>query len=115
MLGGPGSPLKRPQPHARAVFLNNRKHSSTVLALVLTAKLTFNDQSLGALIRSQQTWCTKSANHTLGTRRTVNADQCCGRAPRDALQGGGPQRRPQKRLDRRLEEVAEAVGGGYCR
>ena len=27
----------------------------------------------------------------------------------------GPQRRPQKRLDRRLEEVAKAVGGGYCR
>ena len=35
--------------------------------------------------------------------------------PGDALQGNGPQRRPQKRLDRRLEEVAEAVGGGYCR
>ena len=24
-------------------------------------------------------------------------------------------RRPQKRSDRRLEEVAKAVGGGYCR
>ena len=34
---------------------------------------------------------------------------------RDALEGKGPQRRPQKRLVRRLEEVAEAVGGGYCR
>ena len=34
---------------------------------------------------------------------------------RDAFEGKGPQRRPQKRLDRRLEEVAEAVGGGYCR
>eukprot|EP00670_Eutreptiella_braarudii_P021862 CAMPEP_0174349268 /NCGR_PEP_ID=MMETSP0811_2-20130205/5969_1 /TAXON_ID=73025 ORGANISM="Eutreptiella gymnastica-like, Strain CCMP1594" /NCGR_SAMPLE_ID=MMETSP0811_2 /ASSEMBLY_ACC=CAM_ASM_000667 /LENGTH=48 /DNA_ID= /DNA_START= /DNA_END= /DNA_ORIENTATION= len=32
---------------------------------------------------------------------------------RDALEGKGPQRRPQKRLDRRLEEVAKAVGGGY--
>ena len=31
---------------------------------------------------------------------------------RDALEGKGPQRGPQKRLDRRLEEVAEAVGGG---
>ena len=31
--------------------------------------------------------------------------------PRDVLEGKGPQRRPQKRLDRRLEEVAEAVGG----
>ena len=34
---------------------------------------------------------------------------------RDALEGKGPQRRPQKPLDRRLEEVAKAVGGGYCR
>ena len=31
------------------------------------------------------------------------------------MEGKGPQRRPQKRLDRRLEEVAKAVGGGYCR
>ena len=30
---------------------------------------------------------------------------------RHALDGKGP----QKRLDRRLEEVAKAVGGGYCR
>ena len=30
---------------------------------------------------------------------------------RDALEGKGPQRR----LDRRLEEVAKAVGCGYCR
>ena len=36
-------------------------------------------------------------------------------SPRDALEGKGPWRRPQKRLDRRLEEVAKAVGGGYCR
>ena len=34
---------------------------------------------------------------------------------RDASEGKGPQRRPQKRLDGRLEEVAEAVVGGYCR
>ena len=30
---------------------------------------------------------------------------------RDAVEGKGPQRR----LDRRLEEVAKAVGGSYCR
>ena len=30
---------------------------------------------------------------------------------RDAFKG----KRPQKRLDRRLEEVAKSVGGGYCR
>ena len=34
---------------------------------------------------------------------------------RDALEGLGTQRRPQKRLDRRLEEAAKAVGVGYCR
>ena len=33
----------------------------------------------------------------------------------DALEGKGPQRRPQERLDRRFEEVAKAVRGGYCR
>ena len=33
---------------------------------------------------------------------------------RDA-EGKGLQCRAQKRLDRRLEEVAKAVGGGYCR
>ena len=32
----------------------------------------------------------------------------------DPLEGKGPQRRPQKRLARRLEEVAKAVGDGYC-
>ena len=34
---------------------------------------------------------------------------------RVALDGKGPQRRPQKPLDRRLEDVVEAVGGGCCR
>ena len=33
---------------------------------------------------------------------------------RDAFEGKGPQRQPQKRLGRRLEEVAKAVGGD-CR
>ena len=37
-----------------------------------------------------------------------------GRGGRDASEGEGAQRRPQKRLDRRLQEVAKAVGGGYC-
>ena len=31
------------------------------------------------------------------------------------MEGTGPQRRPKKRVDWRLEEVAKAVGGGYCR
>ena len=34
---------------------------------------------------------------------------------RGAFEGKGPQRWPQRRLGRRLEEVAKAVGGGYCR
>ena len=33
---------------------------------------------------------------------------------RDASEGEGPQRRPHRRLGRRLEEAAKAVGGGYC-
>ena len=38
-----------------------------------------------------------------------------GRASSDASEGKGPQRRSQRRVDRRLEEVAKAVGGGYYR
>ena len=33
----------------------------------------------------------------------------------DAFEWKGPRRRPQRRLGRRLEGVAKAVGGGYCR
>ena len=33
---------------------------------------------------------------------------------RDAFEGKGSQRRPRKRLDRRLQQVAKAVGGCYC-
>ena len=35
--------------------------------------------------------------------------------PRGGWEGTRPGRRPQERLGRRLEEVAKAVGGGYCR
>ena len=57
----------------------------------------------------------------MGTRRSrlqnrrVKGPGGGGGGGRDALEGEGPQRRPQKRFGRRLEEVAEAVGGGYCR
>ena len=34
---------------------------------------------------------------------------------RGASEGKGPRRRPQDWWDRRLQEVAKAVGGGYCR
>ena len=34
-----------------------------------------------------------------------------GGGSRDALEGKGPQRRPQRRVDRQLEGVGKAVGG----
>ena len=34
---------------------------------------------------------------------------------KDALEWKGPLRRPQKRLGRRLKEVANAIGGSFCR
>ena len=63
-----------------------------------------------------------------GCGATARVDEGAQRAPhpnglsvgrggggRDALKGKGPQRRVQRRLDKWLEEVAKAVGGGYCR
>ena len=35
--------------------------------------------------------------------------------PPGCIRREGPQRPPQRRLDRRLEEVAKPVGNGYCR
>ena len=46
-----------------------------------------------------------------GTGCALHCDAC---QSRDALEGTGPQRQLQRRLDRRLEEVAKAVGGGQC-
>ena len=34
--------------------------------------------------------------------------------PRDASEGKGPQRWPERRLRTGVEEVAKAVGGSYC-
>ena len=48
----------------------------------------------------------------LETRKKVAKASPTTRGP---LEGKGPQRQPQRRLDRQLEEVAKAVGGGYCR
>ena len=47
------------------------------------------------------------ASHGIGRGRHMGV--------RDTLEGKGPRRRPQERLDRRLEGVVEAVGGSYCR
>ena len=52
--------------------------------------------------------------HLLCTVSLCHDCFCCS-PPRGALEGKEPQRRPQERLDRRLEEVAKAVAAGYCR
>ena len=49
---------------------------------------------------------------TLAAQRTPDAENPFGRG---ALEEKGPQRRPQRRVGRRLEEASKAVGGGYCR
>ena len=50
-------------------------------------------------------WITDASSRLKGADNTMHSVP-----PRDALEGKGPQRR----LDRQLEEVAKAVGGGYC-
>ena len=57
--------------------------------------------------------CTCTLLYTLGTRTAQHSSRLQPTV-RAALEGKGPQRRSQKRLDRRSEEVAKAVGGGYC-
>ena len=47
-------------------------------------------------------------------RRGLPTTLLCPPSP-SSEEGKGPQRWPQKRLGRRLEEVAKAVEGGYCR
>ena len=51
----------------------------------------------------------------MGQERSAGARTPPGPPPGMHQKGKGPQRKPQRRLGRRLEEVAEAVGGGYCR
>ena len=59
----------------------------------------------------------KSRRHRArcGHHRRVRLVGGGGVEPRDAFEGRAPQRRCRERLDGRLEEVAKAVGGGYCR
>ena len=64
-------------------------------------RLIINPCPLGFLQNEHEQWGGRPRGHR--------------RRPRDALEGEGPQRRPQRRLGRRLEEVAKAVRGGYCR
>ena len=61
--------------------------------------------------------CTRPPRNAHYTRAPIYALNtfCVNPPPRAALDGKRPQRGPQKRLGRRLEEVAKAVGGGYCR
>ena len=59
----------------------------------------------GPRLDSLSCGCIRAADHRRGK----------GGGRRDASEGNGPPRRPQKRFGRRVEEVAKAVGGGYCR
>ena len=61
--------------------------------------------------RSPPTW---EVQHTVGGRASLEYFKT-NEGGREVLEGKGPQRPPQQRLDRRLEEVAKAVGCGYCR
>ena len=53
--------------------------------------------------------------HLLSSEMVLQEWHGGGGEGRDALEAKGPQRRPQRRLGGRLEGVAKAVGGGYCR
>ena len=58
---------------------------------------------------SVHTWPLRAMEHRRGAPTPA-------RTPvREASEGEGPQRRPRRRVDWRLEEVAKAVAGGYCR
>eukprot|EP00670_Eutreptiella_braarudii_P029699 CAMPEP_0174378998 /NCGR_PEP_ID=MMETSP0811_2-20130205/122418_1 /TAXON_ID=73025 ORGANISM="Eutreptiella gymnastica-like, Strain CCMP1594" /NCGR_SAMPLE_ID=MMETSP0811_2 /ASSEMBLY_ACC=CAM_ASM_000667 /LENGTH=75 /DNA_ID=CAMNT_0015531387 /DNA_START=556 /DNA_END=781 /DNA_ORIENTATION=+ len=52
---------------------------------------------------------------TLGTAAHRKGEGASAALCRGPLEGKGPQRRSQQQLHRWLEEVANAVGGGYCR
>ena len=54
----------------------------------------------------------RAAGGTWSHAQRVSIGMCeCGGGDTDAFEGQGPQRRPQKHLDGRLEEVVKAVGG----
>ena len=57
----------------------------------------------------------KRFGKVIHSNNATNSNGRIYRGRRDALEGKGPQRRPRMRLGRRLEEVATAVGDGYCR
>ena len=62
---------------------------------------------VGARLLGGGSWCSPCGTTSHGPRGTMRG----GGGSRDALERKGPQTRSQKRLDRRLEEVAKAVGG----
>ena len=70
---------------------------------------------LTGLTGPDEVWPLKSDGFTCVPRSMAVHLRGGGEGGRDALEGKGPQRRAQKRLGRRLEEVAKAVGGGYGR
>ena len=80
-----------------------------VRSVIVTTKLV---RLRAKLLENSKERMAKAANQVFCIR--FRAPVCRGLF-RDASEGKGPQRRPQMRLDRLLEEVAKAVGGGYCR
>ena len=69
-------------------------------------------------------WCRMNCRYQSACRPFPPPPHSATTADSRRRRGGGggssepeaaPRRRPQRRLGRRLEEVAKAVGGGYCR
>ena len=95
-----------------------RESSARVRATVGVVSATFGTVSYFALY-SFHPPCQSNSRclfpASLGTLLLLSHGGWGGGGGRDAVAGKAPQRQPQTRSDRRLEEVAKAVGGGYCR
>ena len=90
-------------------------HHLSTWGLQLThLHLPFGSKISGTLYTGRQLVCQGMG---VGLRREGVSDGrgfgggSCATGGRDALEGEGPQRLSQRRLDRRLEEVTKAVGG----
>ena len=97
-------PGKLPHPHTRPMYAEGSPKSS------MRAGLSGRG---GVAWGGVRTHTSTACRH--GSPQTGCVAVGSWRHPGMRLKGRGPQRRAQWRLDRRLEEVAKAVGGGYCR
>ena len=105
--GGEVTPLPHPGLPAYAQPLSRRRQVPASVAFV-------TDSNRPQPLRQPPTTACLTASGAVvhlylwGHGRHLGPSQACKRTE-------GPQRGPQKRSDRRLEEVAQAVGGGYFR